>query len=420
MLNPINLVALLPPMKKIVETKHSKESAYFNLAKIAERSSYYGARTLLVLYMVKGGFGLSITESYEIYGWIGIAVIISQVVGAILGDLIIGNRRSILAGATILGIGMLVLCISSIYSLYFGLGMVVLGSGLFRPNLTANYGKSYLAKPLLLDAGFSMYYLSTNIGALLGSVLIAYLGETFGIKIGLTVCGLFSLISTIPILKTSDSGVIEPGHHSTKQRLIPILIAFLTVGIFWPAYELGNFKIDQIQTAFSATEALRLPQSICSWQMTSSSMGFIVVIFAIFIWTHFYYSQFKKLLVGIILGIIAFATLFFIPESPEHLHIILFLFSLLSLSIAEIHIAPVVQSILTQYVKPRYLAIAISLVFLPPKALIYLFSFYYGSFEQAPDTGLTIAIAMLSFTAIGLIIFLLSIKRLNHPDLEVS
>ena len=94
------------------------------------------------------------TEALVIYGWFAGSVVFSQILGALLGDLLIGNKKSIIIGGIIQSLGAFALCIPTTYGLYAGLFLIVLGNGFFTPNIISNYGKSYLNKTKLLDAGF--------------------------------------------------------------------------------------------------------------------------------------------------------------------------------------------------------------------------------------------------------------------------
>ena len=171
-------------MERIQNTKHTKETFYYSLSRMLERASYYGLRTLIVLYMVGETLKMENSEALNIYGWLTGSLVLSQIVGALLGDLLIGNRKSVVIGGIIQAIGAFSICIPSIIGLYIGLSLVVLGSGFFTPNITSNFGKLYLNKTKLLDSGFTIFYLTINLGSFLGVLLIGYLGEKFSYNIG--------------------------------------------------------------------------------------------------------------------------------------------------------------------------------------------------------------------------------------------
>jgi len=155
-------------MEKIQNQKHNKETFYYCLSRMLERASYYGFRTLVVLYMTGEILKMENTEALGIYGWFTASLVFSQIIGAILGDLLIGNKKAVIIGAILQSLGAFGLCIPSTTGLYIGLFLVVLGGGLYTPNIISNFGKLYLNRTKLLDAGFTLFYFAVNIGAFVG------------------------------------------------------------------------------------------------------------------------------------------------------------------------------------------------------------------------------------------------------------
>lgn len=399
-------------MKKIQNQNHSIETFYYGLARIFERASYYGFRALLVLYMIGEILKMDSTQAIKIYSWFAGSVMFSQILGALLGDLLIGNKKSILLGGVTQALGTFTLCFPSTYALYVGLFLVVLGSGFFTPNIASIYGKSYLNKTKLLDAGFMLFYLATNLGAFLGTLLIGYSGEKFGYHIGFLISGLLILLSLIPVLKTKENAQIEIEKISLAKRVIHITIAFIVIGLFWGIYEISNIKIFDLQLTLSEVTSLDIPKSL--WQSLNAIFILPISLIAIVLWTHFYSSQFFKLLVGFIFAAIAFGVILLIPEVPEESHAIYFLASLLLLAISEIHIAPIISSILTRYTNPKYLAILISLAFVPTKIFALLFGLFSERFYDNPTLGVKFGIIAMILISIGIIGYLVLDKKTTY------
>src|SRR5690606_19783790 len=132
-----------------------------------ERASYYGFRILLILYMTGEIIKMDRTESLSVFGWFAGSLMVSKIIGALLGDLVIGNRKTLILGGVIQAFGTFCLYIPSTTGLYLGLFLVVIGNGFYTPNMTANFGKLYLNKIKLLDSGFTIFYLAINLGAFL-------------------------------------------------------------------------------------------------------------------------------------------------------------------------------------------------------------------------------------------------------------
>lgn len=80
-------------MEKTHNLKHSKETLYYSLARMVERASFYGFQALMVLYMMDETHKMEGTEAVSVFNWYTASLLISQIVGAIFGDLIIGNKN---------------------------------------------------------------------------------------------------------------------------------------------------------------------------------------------------------------------------------------------------------------------------------------------------------------------------------------
>jgi POT family proton-dependent oligopeptide transporter len=390
-------------MEKIQNQKHTKETLYYSISRMLERASYYGFRALVVLYMVGETLKMERTEALSIYGWFTASLVFSQIVGALFGDLLIGNKKSIITGGIIQAIGAFSLCIPSTTGLYLGLFLVVLGSGFFTPNIISNFGKTYLNKTKLLDSGFTIFYLAINLGSFLGILLIGYLGEKYGYNIGFVLSGILMLISIIPIVLTKEKkfNEIEKNEFPISKRILNILIAFIVVGLFWGFYELSSIRTFDLQLQLSEISTLGIPNHL--WQSINSIFILPISIIAIILWTYFYSSQFFKLMLGFVFGVISFGILFLIPEIPTEQHTITYLISLFFLAISEIHIAPIIHSILTKYSNPKYLAILISLAFLPTKLIYLVFGLFNDKLYDNPMLGLKIGIVGMTIVGIGLI-----------------
>lgn len=403
-------------MEKIQNQRHTKETLYYSISRMLERASYYGFRALVVLYMVGETMKMERTEALTIYGWLIGSFVFSQILGGLFGDLLIGNKKSIIIGGIIQAIGAFSLCIPSTTGLYLGLFLVVLGSGFFTPNIISNFGKSYLNKTKLLDSGFTIFYLAINLGSFLGILLIGYIGETYGYNIGFVLSGILMLISIIPIFLSKEKSLdeIEKNEFPISKRILNILIAFIVVGLFWGFYEISSIRTYDLQLQLSEISTLGIPNHL--WQSINSIFILPISIIAIILWTYFYSSQFFKLMLGFIFGVISFGILFFIPEVPTEQHTITYLISLLFLAISEIHIAPIIHSILTKYSNPKYLAILISLAFLPTRLISLIFGLFNDKLYENPMLGLKIGIIGMTIFGIGLVLYVIINRKTTYDN----
>ena len=211
-------------MGKIINQTHSKETFLYALSRTLERASFYGIRSLIVLYMIGESLKMEYTEALKIYGWFTASFLFSKIFGAILGDLILGNKKALIIGGIIQALGAFSFCIPSINGLYVGLFLIVLGGGLYTPNIISNFGKLYLNKTKLLDAGFTIFYLAVNLWAFFGVMSIGYLREKYGWNIGFIIAGILMLLSIIPIIFSKDKKIEQTIENkaTVNQRVIRI------------------------------------------------------------------------------------------------------------------------------------------------------------------------------------------------------
>ena len=152
------------------------------------------------------------------------------------------------------------------------------------------------------------------------------------------------------------------------------------------------------------------------WYALSSFFSIPVCIVTILIWSFFYKSQFFKLLIGFLLGAFAFGIVLFIPEIPEETHTSYYLLAMLLLAISEIHVAPIINSILTKYSNPKYLAILIGLSFIPTRALMALSTIFNEQLYNNPSLGVKIGVVAMILISLGIIGYLIIDKIITPKN----
>ncbi|MDB3996245.1 oligopeptide:H+ symporter, partial [bacterium] len=197
------------------------------LTEMWERMSFYGMRALLVLYMtgvvtgVNGGLGWSQMEAQAIYGiYVGM-VYFMVVPGGWVADNLIGHQRAVLYGAVIIALGHLTLAVPIEYSFFLGLALVVLGTGLLKGNISTIVGKLYVAGDERQDSGFTIFYMSINIGSLIGYGICGYLGEKVGWHWGFGAAGLGMIFGVVQYIRSrhllGDAGA-QPNPMPEERR----------------------------------------------------------------------------------------------------------------------------------------------------------------------------------------------------------
>jgi POT family proton-dependent oligopeptide transporter len=228
-----------------------------------ERMSYYGMRALLVLYMVgatdKGGFGWTQAKALQIYGLYTGLVYATPVIGGYLADRYLGQRLSVTLGGILMMLGQFVLAMPGNAEplFYAGLGLLVVGNGFFKPNISTMVGGLYEPGDPRRDGAFTIFYIGINVGAFLASAVCGTLGEKFGWMYGFGSAGvgmglgvlvflafarrLLGNVGTAPkrVERKADVAV-APAQALTRQevdRVIVILVLALFVVFFWAAFE---------------------------------------------------------------------------------------------------------------------------------------------------------------------------------------
>ena len=153
-----------------------------------ERFSYYGMRAILVLFMTNavatGGMGLDDVTATAIYGLYTAAVYVVALPGGWIADRLLGLRRAVFWGGVVIAAGHFTLAVPKIFAFYIGLTLIVIGTGLLKPNVSAMVGDLYPEGGARRDAGFSIYYMGINLGGFFGPLICGYLGETVNWHLG--------------------------------------------------------------------------------------------------------------------------------------------------------------------------------------------------------------------------------------------
>lgn len=158
-----------------------------------ERFSYYGMRALLTLFMVapiaEGGLGFATEDAGRIYGNYTMAVYMLSIPGGFIADRFLGARQSVLIGGSTIALGHYALAIPSLMTFYLGLILIALGTGLFKPNISALVGALYAKDDERRDAGFSIFYMGINIGAFIAPLVTGFLAQSATFKSWLASAG---------------------------------------------------------------------------------------------------------------------------------------------------------------------------------------------------------------------------------------
>ncbi len=147
-----------------------------------ERFSYYGMRAILILFMTAsvatGGLGFPTEKAGIIYGTYTSLVYLTALPGGWLADKLFGQRRAVLYGGILIMLGHVSLAVPRLGAFYLGLLLVVTGTGLLKPNISAMVGQIYTPEDERRDAGFSIFYMGINLGAMVAPLVCGFLAQS--------------------------------------------------------------------------------------------------------------------------------------------------------------------------------------------------------------------------------------------------
>ena len=160
-----------------------------------ERFSFYGMRSLLILFLTAsftdGGWEWSRENASALFGsYVGL-VYLSTMLGGYFADKVIGFRWAVVIGATLMTLGHASMAVETEFSIYLGLILLVLGNGFFKPNMTSIISEMYKDRPEKKDGAYTLFYMGVNAGAFFGILLCGYLGEKVGWTYGFGLAGIF-------------------------------------------------------------------------------------------------------------------------------------------------------------------------------------------------------------------------------------
>ena len=206
---------------------HPRGLATLFFTEMWERFSYYGMRALLILFMTAAatganpGMGLDDGTAAAIYGLYTSFVYLLSLPGGWVADKIWGQRQSIFVGGIIIAAGHFSMALPSNTTFFFGLILIVIGTGLLKPNVSSIVGELYPEGGARRDAGFSVFYMGINLGAFLGPILCGYLGQEINWHYGFSLAG-FGMVFGLIQYRLGYKHLGDAGHLVTTDAEIVI------------------------------------------------------------------------------------------------------------------------------------------------------------------------------------------------------
>jgi proton-dependent oligopeptide transporter, POT family len=265
---------------------HPRGLATLFFTEMWERFSYYGMRALLILYMVgstmQPGLGFGEKKAAQIYGIYTMAVYLMGIPGGFVADRFLGHYRAVLIGGIIIACGHFSMAVPGLPFFFFGLFLIVIGTGLLKPNVSTIVGTLYTQDDKRRDAGFSIFYMGINLGAFIAPLITGWLGQKINWHIGFAAAGVgmvFGLIQYVagkkyltPVSQIEKPEVRGPRPEAAVEtpltrvdwmRIGAIAILTLFALLFWAGFEQAGSSLNLF-----ADRATRL--QIFGWTYPSS------------------------------------------------------------------------------------------------------------------------------------------------------
>ncbi len=301
---------------------HPRGLSTLFMTEMWERFSFYGLRPLLILFMsaalLDGGFGLDRPSASAIVGIYAASVYLASLPGGWIADRLLGLRRAILIGAMLITAGHLSIGISGFTGasgkifFFLGLVLIVLGTGLLKPNISAIVGDLYPEGGARRDAGFSIFYMGINTGAFIGQIVTGTLGEMVGWHWGFGAAGVGMLFGLLwfyfrakPTLGPIGEDIVrdpDPVVQAKREQSVKT-ITFVGLGVLAFVFALAafgaitinpvvvggymTFVLVALAVAFFATVFI-------AGKLTSDEKKRVAVIFVLFVFAAIFWAAFEQ------------------------------------------------------------------------------------------------------------------------------
>jgi POT family proton-dependent oligopeptide transporter len=411
-----------------------------------ERFSFYGLRALLVLYMTatvaNGGLAFTSERASNIVGWYGFGVYAAAIPGGWLADRFLGQFRSVFVGGCIIALGHFSMAIPTETTFFLGLWLIVIGTGLLKPNISTMVGSLYDQDDARRDAGFSIFYMGINLGAFIAPFVVGTLGQTVDWHVGFGCAGVGMVAGLIqyvvgkprlmPALRRLGQADTSPSATASSQpwwpftpdewkRIAAIAVLFVFSSIFWGAFEQAASSLNLFADRLTNNQAFghHFPST---WYQSLNSMFMIFGLAPLLAWLWIRLgprqpSSPVKFALGLIFVGLGFALIVPAAKMAQQQGVLVSPWWLVGLyflhTIGELCLSPVGLSIVTKLAPQRIVGSMMGVWFLSIATGNKLAGFAGGFFDRLPLPTLFGAVALTTFVAALILLALTpSIRKL--------
>ncbi|WP_423801269.1 peptide MFS transporter [Neobacillus sp. SAB-20_R2A] len=450
-------------MDRQLNSKHSKKHPpglyLLFMTEMWERFSYYGMRAILVLYLTKslvsGGLGMKESTALMLYGFFTGAVYFTPLIGGYLSDRFLGQRLAVTIGGITMALGNIVLFSNqSFTAVYIGLGLLIIGNGFFKPNISTIVGELFDAKDKRRDAAFTIFYMGINTGAFFAPLIIGFITDKwfavhvhgvieYGYKYGFLASAIGMIIGQIlfnalgnrflgeigkkPVGKpqASKSGTTQNQKMTKveKNRTIVIFILAAFVVFFWAGFEQAGGALSIYTDKF-------VDRTLFGWEIPTSWFQSVNPLFIILLapvvsmlWVKLSNSKRgdlpvpTKMAFGMILLGAGFIVLLFAimqtGSDDNHIttkaNILFIVFTYLLHTIGELFLSPVGLSFVSKYAPVKFASLLMA-VWMASSFVANLLAGQLGAFTETMGYFEVFSVIGIAVIVLGLILLTLSKK----------
>jgi proton-dependent oligopeptide transporter, POT family len=432
---------MIPFTKMSYWSSHPRGLSTLFFTEMWERFSYYGMRAFLILYMTApaaaGGLGFTDADAASIYGTYTGSVWAVAIIGGVIADRGLGQYRSVLLGGIIIAAGHFTLAFKALPFFYTGLALIVIGTGLLKPNVSTLVGSLYQPGDTRRDAGFSIFYMGINLGAFLGPFIAGYLAQRVDWHLGFACAGVGMTLGLVQYVlgkqrlqPALDQLAMQPrpvgasvapvggsGKSLSKQewkRVAAVVVFFIFASLFWGAYEQAGSTLNLFADRYTRLSVFGY--SFPSSWFQSVPPLFVIVLAPILAWLWVRLGKHEpsspaKFAIGLLFAGFAFLLLVPAGAAAQRGSVLVspwwLVFAYFIETLGELSLSPIGLSVVTKLAPVRILGLMMGVWFLSSAVGNKLAGWAAGFFSTMPLATLfgSVAVVMLlSSLILGLLI----------------
>ncbi|PHR46502.1 MAG: hypothetical protein COA32_10180 [Fluviicola sp.] len=391
----------MPTTEITTRPKHMLQTFSYASSMTFQKLAYYGWRSILFLLFTDQ---LDDSSSYDLdslFFWIALGLAIAYLLGGVLGDLLLGNKRTVITGGIFMFLGSILFFFDSTIYPYIPIVLFIIGCGLFKSNLKAIYAKLYLHDPRLLDSSFLLLYLFINIGSFFGAYAVGLIAYYYGIEYGFLTVGLSMVLSSLILLLTkkpvhiSEESIPERKSILNAINLKRYALVFSLFAIFCFTWRITYYEIDSLYWEIDFG-TYTIPHY---WVEQLSVIFYMIIgIYLVIIWSKKHYDNITKLTISVVMTLISFGLSYFLYSEDSISTSVITIIALFAYTFADLLIAPLVDSSIARSINQKFLGIAYGSVALFSIGIGYAFSYM--------EKGLKLLIENMFYIGLGALLVL--------------